>query len=87
MPFIGASDMTDPIGKEQFLNPRARFQGEFTPENLAFDANLQEFANRITLICALENGGKISPQDAYGQIKGLWAELKRSKKNLLDSKP
>ncbi|CAN1212052.1 hypothetical protein TUMEXPCC7403_17735 [Tumidithrix helvetica PCC 7403] len=77
--------MTEQTGKEEFLNPRARFQGEFSLENLAFDANLQEFANRITIICALENGGKISPQDAYKQIKQLWADLKKSKKSLLDS--
>lgn len=79
--------MTDRSGKDEFLNPRARFQGDFSPENLAFDANLQEFANRITLICALENGGKISPEEAYSQIKELWMQLKKSKKNLLDSKP
>ncbi|ELS30864.1 MULTISPECIES: DUF7219 family protein [Pseudanabaena] len=69
--------------KDRFLNPIFGYRGEFTPENLAFNANLQEFANRISLICALETGGKIPPMEAYKQIKDLWAELDRSRKNLL----
>jgi hypothetical protein len=73
------------IEKERFMNPISRYRGEFSPENIAFDANLQEFTNRISIICALETGGKISPTDAYQQIKHLWAELDRSKKNLLSN--
>ncbi|MEO0458620.1 MAG: hypothetical protein AAF152_18860 [Cyanobacteria bacterium P01_A01_bin.114] len=63
--------------------PRASYRGEFTPENLVFNANLQEFANRISLICGLETGGKLSPDEAYEQIKALWKDLKASKKNLI----
>ena len=73
------------IEKERFMNPISRYRGEFSPENLAFDANLQEFTNRISIICALETGGKISPIEAYQQIKDLWTELDRSKKNLLSN--
>ncbi len=76
--------MPDQSKKDEFLNPIGRYQGEFTPQKLAFDANLQEFANRISIICALESGGKISSIEAYKQIKQLWADLKISKKNLLD---
>jgi hypothetical protein len=76
--------MSDKAAKDEFLNPIGRYHGDFTPENLAFDANLQEFTNRISIICALENGGKINPAEAYEQIKKLWAELKASKQNLLD---
>jgi hypothetical protein len=76
--------MSEQVAKEGFLNPISRYHGDFTPENLAFDANLQEFANRIAIICALENGGKITTAEAYEQIKKLWAELKASKQNLLD---
>lgn len=65
-----------------FLYPHSRFHGQVKPENLVFDANLQEFSQRISLICALETGGKLSPQEAYAQIKGLWKQLKRSKKQL-----
>jgi hypothetical protein len=71
------------IDKERFINPIFRYRGEFSPENIAFDANLQEFTNRISIICALETGGKISPIEAYQQIKDLWAELDQSKRNLL----
>ncbi|WP_346290397.1 DUF7219 family protein [Sphaerothrix gracilis] len=70
--------------KENFFYPRSRYRGEFSPGNLAFNANLQEFAQRVAIICGLETGGKLSPEEAYDEIKGLWKQLKSSKKNLLD---
>ncbi len=73
--------------KENFIMPRAPYHGEFTPERMVFNSNLQEFANRVALICNLETGGKITSEDAYGQIKKLWKSLKSSKKSLLDSSP
>lgn len=73
-----------PNEKDAFVNPTSRYWGKFSPQNLAFNANLQEFANRISLICALETGGKIPPDEAYKQIKDLWKQLKESKKLLLD---
>lgn len=82
-PKHGESDRQNPR-KDEFLYPRARYRGEFTPEKLTFNANLQEFTQRIGLICALETGGKISSLEAYGQIKQLWKELKRSKSELLE---
>ncbi len=78
------TDANSQFDKDRFFNPRASYRGEFTPENLAFNANLQEFANRVTVICALETNGKISPTDAYKQIKDLWKKLQESKRNLLD---
>jgi hypothetical protein len=75
--------MPDSIGKDDFLYPTGRYYGEFTPEKLLFDANLQEFSRRVTIICALENGGKLPPIEAYKQIKSLWKQLKASKQNLL----
>ncbi|AFY73039.1 hypothetical protein Syn7502_00921 [Synechococcus sp. PCC 7502] len=75
--------MPDPTGKDEFLYPTGRFYGDFSPEKLLFDANLQEFSHRVTIICALENGGKIPPIEAYKQIKLLWKQLKVSKNNLL----
>ncbi len=65
-----------------FLFPRRRFFGHFTPENLMFDANLQEFAQRINFICGLEVNGKLSPQESFHQIESLWQDLKRSKDQL-----
>ncbi|MEM8613400.1 MAG: hypothetical protein AAGF93_15370 [Cyanobacteria bacterium P01_H01_bin.105] len=64
--------------------PQAPYRGEFTPERMVFNSNLQEFANKISLICNLETGGKITSEDAYSQIKKLWKDLKASKKVLLD---
>jgi len=51
-------------------------------EHVIFDANLQEFATRCGLICGLESNGKLSPTEAYDQIKDLWKQLRRSKKGL-----
>jgi hypothetical protein len=65
-----------------FVNPRSRYYGQFTPKNLVFNANLQEFAHRVSLICSLETGGKITSEESYEQIENLWKQLKRSKKEL-----
>ena len=76
--------MTD---KYDFLYPRSRYYGEVKPENLVFNANLQEFAQRVSFICALETGGKLSPEESYKQVKALWKQLKRTKKQLGIGKP
>jgi glutathione peroxidase-family protein len=65
-----------------FMNPRSRYRGQVKPENLLFNANLQEFAQRVMLITNLETGGKISPEESYKEIKSLWKQLKHSKKSL-----
>jgi sigma54-dependent transcription regulator len=70
--------------KNEFLYPKSRFYGKFTPEQLAFNANLQEFAQRVSIICGLETGGQVASEEAYQQIKRLWKQLKRSKQELLD---
>lgn len=68
--------------KGNFLFPQSRYHGHFKPEHLVFNANLQEFAQRVTYICALETGGKVPPEEAYAEIKQLWKQLKQSKKEL-----
>jgi hypothetical protein len=70
--------------KDNFVMPRMPYRGDFTPGHLVFNSNLQEFAHRVSLICGLETGGKISGDQAYEDIKKLWQELKASKKNLLE---
>jgi hypothetical protein len=65
-----------------FIYPRSRYYGEFKPENLVFNANLQEFAQKVGYISCLETGGKLSPEEAYDQIKTLWKQFKHSKKAL-----
>lgn len=52
------------------------------PKDHAMEVNLQSFANGIGIICALEAGGKITPQEAYKQVKVLWKQLKKTKKSL-----
>ena len=69
--------------RDRFFYPRARYYGQVKPENLVFNANLQEFAQKVSYITALETSGKLSPESAYKQIKALWKQLKRSKKELL----
>lgn len=68
--------------KYNFLHPHNPYRGEVKPENLVFNANLQEFAQQVSYVCNLETGGKISPEQAYSQIKSLWKEVKRSRKQL-----
>jgi hypothetical protein len=68
--------------KDRFLYPQHRYHGDFDPQNVVFDANLQEFAQKIGYICTLENSGKIAPDDAYRQIKALYKQLKASKREL-----
>ncbi|PLZ97492.1 hypothetical protein CEN50_14865 [Fischerella thermalis CCMEE 5268] len=68
--------------KDDFLYPRGRYYGQVRPENLVFNANLQEFAQKVSYICNLETAGKISPDEAYENIKELWKNLKQAKKQL-----
>lgn len=70
------------LSKDDFLYPCGRYYGQVKPENLVFNANLQEFAQRVGYISSLETAGKVSSEDAYNQIKTLWKQLKRTKKQL-----
>ncbi|KKD36798.1 MAG: hypothetical protein WAN66_27095 [Limnoraphis robusta] len=68
--------------RDKFLYPKNNYRGDFTPENLVFNSNLQEFAQKVNYICGLETNGKITSEEAYYRIKSLWKQLKSSKKNL-----
>ncbi|MEL7079391.1 MAG: hypothetical protein AAFY50_16975 [Cyanobacteria bacterium J06648_1] len=70
--------------KAEFLHPLGNYHGEFTPQNLAFNANLQQFAQQVMYLCGLEANGKIKPEDAYDEIRKFWKQLKHSKQELLD---
>ncbi|UBF24920.1 hypothetical protein K9N68_25200 [Kovacikia minuta CCNUW1] len=70
------------LEKDDFLYPRSTYRGEVKPENLVFNANLQEFAQKASFICNLETNGKMAPLDAYQQIKALYKQLRQSKKAL-----
>ncbi|MHC5726868.1 MAG: DUF7219 family protein [Nostoc sp.] len=68
--------------KNSFLYPRSSYYGQVKPKNLVFNANLQEFAQKVSYITSLETGGKLSPEEAFGKIEALWEELERSKNKL-----
>ncbi len=74
--------MTSNNQRNDFLYPRHSYHGQVKPENLVFNSNLQEFAQKISYVCNLETSGKLAPEQAYKQIKSLWKELKKSKKEL-----
>jgi hypothetical protein len=71
------------FSKSSFLYPRSSYRGEFTPEYLAFNANLQEFAQKVSYISALQTGGKISSEQAYKQIEAFWKQLQQSKQAMV----
>lgn len=58
--------------------------GEFTAPNLVFNVSLQEFSQRVGLICSLETNGQLRSEEAYRQIKNLWKALKASKRDRFD---
>ena len=63
------------FNRDEFFYPRSRYYGHFTPTNLAFNANLQEFATQVGYICGLETNGKITSAEAYRQVKQLFKLL------------
>ena len=67
---------------DSFIYSNSRYNGDFTPQHLIFNSNLQEFTQRVSFICSLETAGKLTPEESYKQIKALWKELKQSKKQL-----
>ncbi|MBW4615592.1 MAG: hypothetical protein KME21_20410 [Desmonostoc vinosum HA7617-LM4] len=66
------------VDKHNFLYHRYQYSGKFTPSQLVFNANLQEFSQRVGYICNLQTGGKLSHTEAYQQIEALWEQIKQS---------
>jgi hypothetical protein len=60
----------------------SRYWGNGKPENILFNANLQEFAQKVDFIVGLQTGGKLSPEESYAQIETLWEKLRESKQHL-----
>ena len=67
---------------DSFLCPRSRYYGPFSPQALAFNANLQEFAHRVSYISGLQTGGKLAFEEAYEKIQSLYEQLIQSKETL-----
>lgn len=54
-------------------------------ENLnQFDLALARLGDRVGIIAGLEISGKISPTDAYSEIKKLYKEFKKVYKSEID---
>lgn len=60
----------------------SRYRGLVKPENLIFNANLQEFAQKVDFIAGLVMNSKLSPVDGFTQIEFLWEQLALSKEQL-----
>jgi hypothetical protein len=69
-----------PAALRYFMN--AMGEQDLSIEQVMLEANIREFGHTISLICALEVGGRISSDEAYKQIKKTWQELKLSRKSL-----
>jgi hypothetical protein len=65
-----------------FIAPHSVYRGVIRPENLVFNANLQEFSQRVSFICNLETNGKLSPEEAFHQLQDLWSSLAGSYETL-----
>ena len=70
------------ICAKDFITPRHSYHGQVNPENLVFNANVQEFSSRVSYISCLATAGKLSTTESYQQIKDLWAELDRTQQLL-----
>ncbi|OCR01039.1 hypothetical protein BCD67_16820 [Oscillatoriales cyanobacterium USR001] len=70
------------LNNSNFLYPKSRYYGEVKPENLVFDANLQEFTQRVGYISALASNGKMPLEQAIVEIELLWEKLENSKNQL-----
>lgn len=68
--------------KHQFLYPRSQYYGKLALQHLIFNANLQEFAQVVSYLCALETGGKLTSLEAYEGIKQAWQRLEASTEGL-----
>jgi aminoglycoside phosphotransferase len=53
-------------------------------ELTTFERSLARFGDKVALIAGLEIADKISPEDAYQQIKELYKELKKLRKQEKD---
>lgn len=62
--------------------PFGSYQGRFSLENLAFNANLQEFTRQASTIADSHGQGRIDSDEALHQLEQLWQQLRASKHGL-----
>lgn len=47
-----------------------------------FERAMAEFSHRISIVAAMEVSGKISADEAYREIRSLYKQLKKERKQL-----
>lgn len=70
---------------QNFLRVKRPYHGKLAPEHpevLLFDANLQEFAQKVGYISCLETSGKLPPEIAFQEVEELWEKLKDATESL-----
>ena len=70
------------INHASFINPHSHYYGEFTPENLKFHNEMEEFVQEANIISNLAGNGKMSLDQAFSEIEALWKQLIKSKEEL-----
>lgn len=70
------------VSRSNFLLPHSSYRGVMRPDNLVFNANLQEFSQRVNFISCLGSNGKLTPTEAFEQIQALWQELEQIEQGL-----
>jgi hypothetical protein len=71
--------------QSNFLTIKHPYHGPLDPnhpEALLFDANLQEFAQKVGYISCLETSGKLPPDIAFQEVEELWKKLKDATESL-----
>lgn len=71
-------------GTRSPLEAHSSYRGDdWTPGRLVFHQNLEQFAERVGLIVALQGNGKISQEEAFDEIRLIWRQLQNSRESLL----
>ena len=73
------------VGTHSPMESHTGYRGDdWSPQRLMFHQNLEQFAERVGLIVALQGNGKISQEKAFSEIRQIWKDLKESRGELLD---
>ena len=76
-----------PAGQEGTHSPLealSAYRGDdWSPNRLMFHQNLEQFAERVGLIVALQANGKVSQEHAFNEIRQIWKQLKESHGELI----
>jgi glutathione peroxidase-family protein len=68
--------------KQNLLYPHHNYRGTFTPNQLMFNANLQEFSQKVTYIVNFETNGQLTAGQAYQELETLWEKIKECRLSL-----